>query len=318
MQTENFRPISKEILVQGESYAFTIYKQMDKELFSLFLEKETPLIQSKASLCVDEKCSALFIKTEDRTLYQSYIQNNINTLLDDETIPLDNKTLFINEIASATMYYLFNHNITTEILHDVDTTVKSSIKLILSDTKAMYSMLKTTSYDYYTYTHCIDVASYAIGFGAYLGFDEATLIRLGKAAMMHDIGKKFIDHNIITKNGKLTPEEFDEVKKHPSLSVTILEELNECDEILLRAIGEHHEKCDGTGYPKGLKEDQINDLAKIVSICDVFNALTTRRSYKERMSTYEAFGIMFGEMKKDLSEKLLNKFVSFMGCQAIK
>src|SRR5690606_31861270 len=120
-----------------------------------------------------------------------------------------------------------------------------------------------------------------IGFGVFLGLNEQELTILGKAAMLHDIGKKEIDHEIITKNGTLTFEEFEIVKQHPQLSVKILKELGETDETLLKIIEQHHEKCDGSGYPYGLKEPQINDLSKIVAICDIFNALTTRRTYKE-------------------------------------
>lgn len=210
---------------------------------------------------------------------------------------------------------LFENEISTENIVHVNSIIDNSIHLILNDNKAMYSMIKVTSYDYYTYTHCIDVAAYAIGFGVYLGLNEYELSILGKAAMFHDIGKKEIDHNIIAKNGSLTYEEFEIVKKHPQLSVKILQELGENDEILLEIIEQHHEKIDGTGYPYGLKDKEIHDFAKIVSICDIFNALTTRRTYKDRMSTFYTFNIMFNEMKNKLCPKYLKKFVKFMGYQ---
>jgi putative nucleotidyltransferase with HDIG domain len=170
-----------------------------------------------------------------------------------------------------------------------------------------------TSYDYYTYTHSIDVAAYAIGFGVYLGLEEDKINVLGKAAMLHDIGKKNISHEIITKNGRLTFEEFEIVKQHPVLSVKILKDLGEENNDLLEIILQHHEKCDGTGYPRGLKNEQIHDLAKIVSICDIFNALTTRRTYKDRMSSFDAFAIMYQTMKHQLCPTFLRKFVKFMG-----
>ncbi len=132
--------------------------------------------------------------------------------------------------------------------------------------------------------------------------------------MLHDIGKKKIPHSIITKNGKLTKEEFEIVKSHPTFSVEVLKESGESNELLLKLIEQHHEKCDGTGYPKGLKEQEIEVLAKIISVCDVFNALTTRRTYKDRMSSYEAFKIMNNEMKNHLCALTLRNFICFMGC----
>lgn len=73
-------------------------------------------------------------------------------------------------------------------------------------------------------------------------------------------------------------------------------------------------KCDGSGYPKGLKEHQIDRLAKIISICDVFNALTTKRAYKDRMTSFEAFRIMCLDMKNHLAKQELKEFINFMGC----
>ena len=89
--------------------------------------------------------------------------------------------------------------------------------------------------------------------------------------------------------------------------------MGETDELLLKIIEQHHEKCDGSGYPYGLIEAEIQDLSKIVAICDIFNALTTRRTYKERMNSFFAFNIMFNEMKNKLSASYLKKFILFMG-----
>lgn len=313
MKLKKFTPISKDILKQGEQYPFNIYKEIEEKVFLVLLKKDDFFIKSKECFLVDENISTLYIKSEDKKLYLSYIQNHINIILDDPSVNLDTKASFINQIASATMNELFESEVTSENIVQVDSLIDNSVHLILKDNKAMYSMLKVTSYDYYTYTHCIDVAAYAIGFGVYLGLEEQQLITLGKAAMLHDIGKKYIDHNIITKNGSLTYEEFEIVKQHPQLSVTLLKGIGETDDTLLTIIEQHHEKIDGSGYPYGLKSQQIHDLAKIVAICDIFNALTTRRTYKDRMSSFYAFNIMFSEMKNQLCPTYLKKFVKFMG-----
>lgn len=308
---KKFTPISHDLLKQEEHYPFNIYKEIEEKIFVCILPKHTPLTNELFSK--ETENSRFFIKAEDKLLYQIYLKDNISTLLNDPNIHLDTKASFINQIATKAMNILFESEINKEHITQIDTIIDNSIQLILQDNKAMYSMLKVTSYDYYTYTHCIDVAAYAIGFGVFLGLNEQELTILGKAAMLHDIGKKEIDHEIITKNGTLTFEEFEIVKQHPQLSVKILKELGETDETLLKIIEQHHEKCDGSGYPYGLKEPQIHDLSKIVAICDIFNALTTRRTYKERMNSFFAFNIMFNEMKNKLSTSYLKKFILFMG-----
>lgn len=318
MELKKFTPISKDILKHNECYEFNIYVEIEDKVFSVLLKKDTPFDTQKKSFLVTKNITAVFIKTEDKKLYQTYIAKNITSIIDDPLINLDTKTSYINQIAAEAMNDLFENEITTENITQVDSIIDNSIHLILNDSKAMYSMLKVTSYDYYTYTHCIDVAAYAIGFGVFLGLNEYELSILGKAAMLHDIGKKDIDHDIITKNGSLTYEEFEIVKKHPQLSVKILQDIGETDEILLEIIEQHHEKINGTGYPYGLKDKEIHDFAKIIAICDIFNALTTRRTYKDKMSTFNTFNIMFNEMKNTLCPKYLKKFVKFMGYQEEK
>ena len=107
------------------------------------------------------------------------------------------------------------------------------------------------------------------GFGSYLNLDKQELAILGKAAMLHDIGKKLIPYTIIGKKEKLTHEEFEMVKEHPQLSVKVLRECGETDERLIKLVLQHHEKCDGSGYPFGLVEDEIEYLAQIIAVCDV-------------------------------------------------
>lgn len=310
----HFTKIAKETLKNGEKYPYNIYRQVDEKIFSVLLQKETPLSMINQCFCVDEVDSDFYIKSEDKLKYYAFIQHHISDILDDNKINMDVKASFIKEIASVTMNELFNSDVNSENLTKINTLVNNSIKLMLTDRNAMYSMLKVTSFDYYTYTHCIDVATYALGFGSYLQLELDELNILGKAAMLHDIGKKNIPHEIITKNGTLTPEEFEIIKLHPTYSVDILTQNGESNERLLLLIEQHHEKCDGSGYPKGLTENEIDKLAKIIAVCDVFNALTTRRTYKNRMTSFDAFKIMCTQMSHHLCTETLKKFITFMGC----
>ncbi|WP_419769538.1 MAG: HD-GYP domain-containing protein [Candidatus Marinarcus sp.] len=308
-----FTPIAKDILEEGNVYPYNLYRKVDEKIFTLILKKDKVLNQINGKK-LSFSDNLVYINAKDRRLYQEYIQSHISNIIDNKEVSIESKVSLINQIASTTMNDLFESEVTSENLIKINSVINDTIKLMLNESNALYAMLKVTSYDYYTYTHCVDVAAYAIGFGIYLNLCQHDLETLGKAAMLHDLGKKGIDNKIITKNGALTLEEFEIVKEHPTLSVKMLEELGEEDRDLLVAIGQHHEKCNGKGYPKGLYANEICELAKIVSICDVFNALTTRRTYKDRMSSFHAFKIMCGEMLEDLSKEHLAKFIRFMGC----
>jgi putative nucleotidyltransferase with HDIG domain len=143
------------------------------------------------------------------------------------------------------------------------------------------------SADSYTFGHCERVASYASSVAQALGLDDQqqTTIRLG--AYLHDLGKVRVPHEILNKPGKLTDAEFDVIKMHPVWGVELLVTVDFPWDIK-PIIRWHHEKCDGTGYPDGLGGDAIPIGAQIIGIVDVYDALTTTRSYRPAMPPAKA------------------------------
>jgi putative nucleotidyltransferase with HDIG domain len=147
------------------------------------------------------------------------------------------------------------------------------------------------STDSYTFGHCNRVADYAVAVAEELGLDESavTTIRLG--AYLHDLGKIKVPHEVLNKPGRLTNEEFDVIKKHPEWGVELLEGIEfpwDIKPIILY----HHERYDGTGYPHRLKGEEIPLSAQILCIADVYDALTTTRSYRGAMPLPEALRCM--------------------------
>ncbi|HJQ65658.1 MAG TPA: HD domain-containing phosphohydrolase [Gemmatimonadales bacterium] len=143
------------------------------------------------------------------------------------------------------------------------------------------------SSDSYTFGHCERVASYAVQLAAELGFDEhaRTAIRVG--AYLHDVGKIRVPHEILNKPGRLTPEEFDVIRMHPIWGIELLAAI-EFPWDIRPIIRWHHEKQDGTGYPDRLRGEEIPVSAQIIGIVDVYDALTTTRSYRPAMTHNQA------------------------------
>jgi len=147
------------------------------------------------------------------------------------------------------------------------------------------------SSDSYTFGHCERVAEYAVQVAAMLGLDdhERTTIRVG--AYLHDVGKIRVPHEILNKPGRLTPEEFDVIKMHPIWGIELLAAI-EFPWDIRPIIRWHHEKQDGTGYPDRLRGDEIPVAAQIIGIVDVYDALTTTRSYRPAMTHEQALAEM--------------------------
>ena len=138
------------------------------------------------------------------------------------------------------------------------------------------------SSDRHTYGHCERVAGYASDVGSALGLDQAEVAAIRLGAYMHDVGKIRVPQNILNKPGRLTAAEFDVMKMHPIWGLEMLEGVGLPFDVRA-SVRSHHEKCDGSGYPDGLRGDGIPLHAAIIGIADVYDALTSSRSYRPAM-----------------------------------
>lgn len=180
---------------------------------------------------------------------------------------------------------------------------------VLSDNFTIKSLFDIMSHDYYTHTHSINVSIYTLSFAVFLGLSLEDIKKIGISALLHDLGKSKIDFNIINKQSKLNYSEFLEMKKHPEIGVYLAINIGIQDKDILSGIKDHHEKMDGTGYPCKLKGSGISLFAKIIGICDIFDALSTRRSYKDPMTTFEALILMKKTETSQIDQELLTKFI---------
>jgi hypothetical protein len=166
--------------------------------------------------------------------------------------------------------------------------------------------------DKYTEGHTERVSQYAVFLGERLGLTERKLETLRIGALIHDLGKIGIDLSILNKPGHLTEEEFEEIKLHPALGQQICSPLKALQEVG-DIIRHHHERLDGSGYPDGLRDEEISQNARIVAVVDVFDALTTERSYKKALSPEEALCIMREEAAQgQLDSRIVQEFESML------
>lgn len=159
----------------------------------------------------------------------------------------------------------------------------------------------------YTYRHSMIVTGFAVAFGLHFGVRMSSLRQLAASALLHDIGKVRIPLAILDKPGPLTEEERELIKTHPVHSGEILEADGQFDAAIVAMARHHHELLDGSGYPDGLKGDEISDMVRTLTIVDIFSALIDERSYKQPMSRTQAFEKML-TMEGKLDMEILNAF----------
>jgi len=159
--------------------------------------------------------------------------------------------------------------------------VVRSISQSLDRNPAMLlGMIRLKSQDEYTYFHSVSVCALMANLARELGLDDEQVHQLGLAGLLHDIGKTAVSEAILNKPGRLTAEEYAEVREHARRGHSLLTRDEEVPELALDVCLHHHEKIDGTGYPMGLRRDEISLAARMGAICDVYDALTSVRPYK--------------------------------------
>lgn len=250
----------------------------------------------------------IFIRKEELPAFSRYMKESLKTI-SDESIDRKEKSQIVYSAATLSISELFNNAESKAMIEDSKTLASVMLNDLMKDDAVFLSMLEVLSHDYYTYSHCVNVSIYSIAIGRKLGLKDDEMEDLASGSILHDIGKARIDLKILNKQGKLTEDEFEIMKTHPSEGVLILENLGERNQNILDSVNFHHEKIDGSGYPKKLKDEKIPLIAQIVTIADIFDALTTRRSYKDALSSFEALRLMKSRDFTGLNETILNALV---------
>src|SRR5450631_3293738 len=158
-----------------------------------------------------------------------------------------------------------------------------------------------------SYRHCLFVTGFAVAFAQHLGMREDDQRRLVRAALLHDVGKAFVSVAILDKPGKLSDEEMIEVRRHPRLGYDALAAQGGFPPEVLDVVLHHHELLDGSGYPDGLRGDQISDIVRLTTIVDIHAALVENRAYRLPFTHAKAFAIM-EQMDDKLDQHLLAAF----------
>ena len=164
------------------------------------------------------------------------------------------------------------------------------------------------SHDNYSYVHSLRVATFLALFGHTIGMRGDELLVLSSGGLLHDAGKQSIPFDVLNKPGRLDDEEWKIMRSHVGRTIEFLKKSPDMPKGVLTIASQHHEKLDGTGYPFGLKGNELNNLARMACIVDIFGALTDRRVYKEPMTPEKALAIMTEDMTAALDQKLLGLF----------
>lgn len=300
------RPVVLGNIPWGTEAPVDLYVNKGKELSLMF--RKTQGLSSDAYQEISKVTDRLYYDKEANVDWQSLVETNLSAIL-DSPLPTEGKAAVAYGSAARQTQQIFEE-FNEEGYQAANVTVESINKL-MDEPSAMESFFQLTVHDYYTYTHSVHVYIYAsLLTRAIIGNEnEKFLKELGVGFLLHDIGKKDISPAILNKKGKLDDDEWTEIKKHPDTGYDLLTQVSGgLSEEVTHIVLQHHEKVDGSGYPNNLKDTDIGRFGRICGIADVYDALTTRRSYKEAMSKMTAFTIM-QDSPGHFDDKMLARFI---------
>ncbi len=191
--------------------------------------------------------------------------------------------------------------------------VRGLMDSIIRNPAAFMWLSRLKNKDSYAYTHSVDACGLAVAFGRHLGFSKADLENLAIGTLLFDIGKLQLPDSLLTKPGRLTDKEYKLILRHVQFGVDIARETEGISEDVIAVIANHHERHDGSGYPRGIPGHQIPVNARIAALVDCYDAITSDRPYSKAMSTYDAIQALYEWRDKDFQADMVEQFIQCIG-----
>lgn len=254
--------------------------------------------------------SETIMKLERYGVWGAYIKSRFCDDIEvDEFIDREFKQKAVKDLKRIYDDYSNQKTISSLMIKSVNDLAERLIMQVLSKDECLINIVDIKDHDTYTYTHSMYVGILSVLVGIQLGYGRTALTELAMCGLLHDTGKLDIPIDIINKPDKLTDDEFEIIKTHPTKAIVRLSPCCQLSGKVLAGIGSHHEKVNGTGYPRGLMGDNIPIYGRILALADVYDSLTSCRPYRTAWASSDAIEYMMGCADTHFDHALLQAFL---------
>lgn len=330
--SESFFSVSFELVLTGTDLQYDLYinssSHETREKFVKIFAAGNTLSENDLT-DFKTKYFQLYVLESQRDLYLKSLVRNVNASDTQKTdVIKDSAIVYLDKIFDEDKE--FTNEVLVETIDGCRESVESMVEVIkdynISEVQGLIGNL--SFHDFYTYDHSINVSMYSISIYRALKphATKKELIHAGMGGLLHDLGKIKIPTNILNNPGKLSEEDYSEIKKHPDFGIELID--SHCEyidgesdidfNIIKSVIYEHHENYNGTGYPNGLKGDNISLYARIVAIADFYDAITTKRSYHQVLTTEDAIQVMSRSVGRKIDPEIFDIFTKNVSNVLIK
>jgi HD-GYP domain-containing protein (c-di-GMP phosphodiesterase class II) len=307
---ELYFPINIQTLQCNNDQSFDVYFNTGDGKMVLYCANGILVNEDVRKNIEKHDINKLYILKKDKNNYTGFVEKNLPKILKDKQVsPTIKAEVSYNSILNISNL-LFN-NPKAYIIKRYEKAIFHTMICILRDDEFFQHLLNMTAFDFNLYNHSINVGILSMGLTKEILHDkkEHELGSIASGYFLHDIGKCRISLELLNKKGPLSPAEWDIIKKHPFEGLKLLDNLGALRDEIGISVYQHHERYDGGGYPEGIKGDDIHIYAKICSIADVYDGMTSYRPYRKAYTTFNALKIMKKEMFQHFDPVYFEKFI---------
>lgn len=262
---------------------------------------------------LESRVNEVFIRESAREAYVGYLEENLEALIGDADLPASEKCAILYECAVQQAHTALRQPHLGEKIGEARRTIRTTTRFILEQPENMTNLLSMLATDYRLYTHAVNTCVLGLSLGLRIGLAMDELEELGTGLMLHDIGKTRLDPAILRKATPLSQVEWRAYRSHPELGLDALGSDHPIGNRARAVIAEHHERCDGRGFPNRSQATGIHFFAKIAGLVNTFDGLTTGKHQRPPLSSYNALHLMQTEMRTHFNSQLLQELVLMMG-----
>ncbi len=339
-------------IIPGSLPEFRIYILSPKGNYILWAEDGNKVTLDQLTKLGQSGAKEVFVDLDEELKYEEYLEDHLGNILENELPSNEQKAEIFSKVSTNVVKDAFKTSLGMGAMDDdalrrTQIMIKHAIKFI-TESNSLQALTKMIGHDYQTYEHATKVLWFTVAFlrsnpdvakhidPLYDEYDSSQkkemLRQCGVAALLHDIGKAFISQDVLNKNGPLSDIEWEMMKRHPLSGLAMLLD-TDVPAFVKKAVLQHHEDFDGAGYPMKIEAANISELARVLRIVDVFDAMTSNRPYKPAIPPLEAARIMTSQaglaateaddtavldqrdqgMRHCFDDRLLKKFIVFLG-----
>jgi len=312
-RNQKYRPISVNSLRLDSELPFTLYTQIEGE-FLIYRRENLPFTDVQRDALIENELETLYVSPDQIPHYCEYVGGGIRHLLDDGETPVRETSAALYQSTEELSRRIVATPIEPENLELAQEVVTGTLEFSRRGKTTLHGLMSQMAEEPSLHSHALNVCQYGLVLARELNaLAEEELESFGIGIMLMDLGMLQLPEGLIFKDGPLSFDEWSLIKRHPALSLEMIDGLPGVPDLAREVIFGHHERLDGSGYPQALRGAEISLPLRIVGVVDTFASLTTLGSHRHPLSTFDALRELHAELAPGFDPEVLRAFVSVLG-----